>query len=76
MRDFKVGDKVECYQEIISKNDIFKGNGLVQGNIYTIENISNDYIMLNGAIGVSFHKSRFKLRLDLMRKEKLNQLGL
>jgi len=73
MRKFKVGDKVECILEDTSRSI------LTQGKIYTIESIhsygaKDDYISLVGISVASFYKLRFKLRLDLMREEKLNYL--
>jgi len=73
MRNFKVGDKVECILEDTSRSI------LTQGKIYTIESIysydeKNDYINLVEIPGISFHKSRFKLEKSQIREDKLKEL--
>ena len=69
MRKFQIGDIVEY----VNNYNLYMR--LTQGNIYTVEEIyDNDYIIISGNSDYPFHISKFILRLDLMRDDKLNQL--
>jgi len=72
MRKFEIGDIVECVEAFSTHLKI--------GDIFIIKSISLDdmirvvpYDEGNQMAGTWF-KSRFILRLDLMREDKLNQL--
>jgi len=71
MRDFKVGDIIECVSDVK-----WNYNGVKEGEIYTVE----DYQSLGDGFfrikikGYWFSPLKFKLRLDLIREEKLNQI--
>jgi len=74
MREFRVGDLVEFSGMSIISNWPEKYE-LKQGKIYIIEdlNLGNSITKLKG-IPYQFESKIFKLRLDLIREEKLKQL--
>jgi len=75
VRDFRVGDLVECvYPATLPSHNIL----LTSGGLYEIVDIRGGYVKIKGQLVIDqwFHLYRFRLSKFELREEILNQLGI